>query len=89
MTPIIIFAMYYRMASKKIQIFTETAFNEEFPAGAEVTSCFYDYPKTFVKDQQTDYTVNGGVISMIDEVNKIYKALLTIPQSGGESSVFV
>ena len=60
------------------------AFNEEFPAGAEVTSCFYDYPKTFVKDQQTDYTVNGGVISMIDEVNKIYKALLTIPQSGGE-----
>ena len=26
----------------------------------------------------------GGVISMIDEVNKIYKALLTIPQSGGE-----
>jgi len=38
----------------------------------------------FVKDQQTDYTVNGGVISMIDEVNKIYKALLTIPQSGGE-----
>ena len=69
---------------KKIQIFTETAFNEEFPAGAEVTSCFYDYPKTFVKDQQTDYTVNGGVISMIDEVNKIYKALLTIPQSGGE-----
>ena len=69
---------------KKIQIFTETAFNEEFPAGAEVTSCFYDYPKTFVKDQQTDFTVNGGVISMIDEVNKIYKALLTIPQSGGE-----
>ena len=45
---------------------------------------FYDYPKTFVKDQQTDYTVNGGVISMIDEVNKVYKALLTIPQSGGE-----
>ena len=56
----------------------------ESPAGAEVTSCFYDYPKTFVKDQQTDFTVNGGVISMIDEVNKIYKALLTIPQSGGE-----
>ena len=54
------------------------------PTGAEVTSCFYDYPKTFVKDQQTDFTVNGGVISMIDEVNKIYKALLTIPQSGGE-----
>ena len=75
--------MYYRWHQKDSD-FTETAFNEEFPAGAEVTSCFYDYPKTFVKDQQTDYTVNGGVISMIDEVNKIYKALLTIPQSGGE-----
>lgn len=71
-------------AIQKIQIFTETDFNAELPEGAEVTSCFYDYPKTFIKDQQTDYTVNGKVISIIGEVNKVYKALLIIPQSGGE-----
>lgn len=70
---------------KKIQIFTETVFNEELPEGAEMTSCFYNYPKSIDKDQLTDLTVSGLVISTyIDKVNKVYKALLTVPQSGGE-----
>ena len=34
---------------KKIQIFTETAFNEEFPAGAEVTSCFMTIQRRLLK----------------------------------------
>lgn len=68
----------------KIQIFTETAFSQKLPEGAEVTSCFYNYPKTIAKYQWEDLTVDGGVISAVDKINKVYKALLTIPQSGGK-----
>lgn len=67
---------------QKIQIFTETALTEEFPAGTDVTSCFYDYPKTVNQYQQTDYTARGGVIWHVDKTNRIYKALMTIPQAG-------
>lgn len=69
-------------AIKKIQIFTETAFNDKFPRGAEVTSCFYDYPKIIDNYQQTDYTVDGGSIWRVDKTNRIYKALIIIPQPG-------
>ena len=34
---------------KKIQIFTETAFNEEFPAGAEVTPAFMTIRRRLLK----------------------------------------
>lgn len=67
---------------KKISIFTDAAFNETFPAGAEVTSCFYNYPKTISDNQQTDYTANGDTIYYVGQTNRIYKALLTVPQPG-------
>ena len=67
---------------KKISIFTDAAFNKNFPAGAEVTSCFYDYPKTIRDNQQTDYTAYGKTISYVRQTNRIYKALLTVPQPG-------
>lgn len=67
---------------EKIQIYTETDFNETFLEGAEVTSCFRNYPGTIDKYQQTDYTVEGGTISSVDKTNRIYKALMTIPQAG-------
>jgi len=69
-------------AIEKIQIFTETAFNEKFPKGADVTACFYDYPKVIDNYQQTDYTSQGGSILYVDKTNRIYKALMTIPQPG-------
>lgn len=67
---------------KKISIFTDAAFNENFPAGAEVTSCFYNYPKTINDNQKTDRTAYGETISYIRQINRIYKALLTVPQAG-------
>lgn len=67
---------------KKIQIFTETPFNEAFPEGADVTSCFQNYPKTVVEYQETDFTVRGGTISVVDKTNRLLKALMTIPQPG-------
>lgn len=69
-------------AIKKIQIFTETPFNEAFPEGADVTACFHNYPKTVVEYQETDFTVRGGTISVVDKTNRLLKALMTIPQPG-------
>lgn len=67
---------------KKIQILTETIFSSAFPEGAEVTSCFVDYPKFVLSYQQTDLTVHGEVIRNVDKTNRIIKVLLTIPQPG-------
>lgn len=67
---------------KKISIFTDSAFNENFPAGSEITSCFYNYPKTISDNQQSDYTANGQAISYVEQINQMYKALLTVPQPG-------
>lgn len=67
---------------KKISIFTDAAFNENLPAGAEVTSCFYNYPKTISDNQQSDYTADGQAISYVEQINRMYKALLTVPQPG-------
>lgn len=67
---------------KKISIFTDAAFYENFPAGAEVTSCFYNYPKTISDNQRTDYTANGNTIYYVEQINRIYKALLAVPQPG-------
>ncbi len=67
---------------EKIQIFTETAFNESFPTGADVTACFSDYPKTIDGDQLRDYTANGTPILGVDKTNRIFKTLMTIPQPG-------
>lgn len=67
---------------KKIQIFTETTFNGTYSQGSDVTSCFFNYPLYIDKYQCTDYTAQGGSISYVDETNRIYKALMIIPQPG-------
>lgn len=69
-------------AIKKIQIFTETPFGEAFPEGADVTTCFHNYPKTVVEYQETDFTVRGGSISVVDKTNRLLKALMILPQAG-------
>lgn len=69
-------------AVEKIQIFTVTDFNEKFPKGSDVTSCFSEYPKQIDTYQRADYTAQGGVISSVDKTNRIYKALMTIPAPG-------
>lgn len=63
---------------KKISIFTDVDFNEKYPAGAEVTSCFSDYPKAMEGYQQTGDTANEESILY----KRIHKALLTTPQPG-------
>ncbi|MBD3590692.1 DUF5034 domain-containing protein [Bacteroides sp. GM023] len=63
---------------KKVSIFTDIDFNEKYPAGAEVTSCFSDYPKAMAGYQKTDDTAHGEDILY----ERIHKALLTTPQPG-------
>lgn len=62
---------------KKISIFTDVALNENLPAGAEVTSCFSEYPKTIGNQQTIDETYKEAIL-----YRRMHKALLTVPQPG-------
>lgn len=66
----------------ELNIYTEETFNEEFPKGANVTSCFQDYPISLTRYQINDITGQQDTIKYMKPVNQIFKALTTIPQPG-------
>lgn len=63
-----------------IRIFTETNFSEKYPAGADVSSLFYNYPRHMGTGQIAD---NDGSIKRAGETSCLFKALVTAPAQSG------
>jgi len=67
----------------KLNINTVNALNQDYPAGADVTTCFKNYPGQ-TELQIWDSTQKGDTIDVITG-SKIYLALRTIPKAGSHS----
>jgi len=64
----------------KLDINTVNALNQDYPAGADIRTCFENYPR-MVEQGIGDYTQKGDTIDLMTG-SKIYLALRTIPQAG-------
>jgi hypothetical protein len=64
----------------KLDINTVNTLNQDYPAGADIRTCFENYPRT-VEQGIGDYTQKGDTIDIMTG-SKIYLALRTIPQAG-------
>ncbi|WP_321438352.1 DUF5034 domain-containing protein [uncultured Bacteroides sp.] len=67
----------------KLNINTVNILNQDYPVGADVTTCFKNYPRS-TEQQILDSTQKGDTIDVMYG-SKIYLALLTIPQAGSHS----
>lgn len=67
----------------KLDINTVNTLNQDYPVGADVTTCFKNYPRT-VEQNIGDSTQKGDTINVMYG-NKIYLALRTTPQAGTHS----
>ena len=66
----------------QLDIYTVENFNEEYPAGSNISVSFKNYPLT-LRDNVVHITERGGVIKDIgSSIGNIYKALMTIPPAG-------
>ncbi len=64
----------------KLDINTINTFNQDYPVGADIRTCFENYPGS-VEQYIGDYTQKGDTIDIMTG-SKIYLALRTIPQAG-------
>lgn len=64
----------------KLDIKTINTFNQDYPVGADIRTCFENYPGS-AEQYIGDYTQKGDTIDIMTG-SKIYLALRTIPQAG-------
>jgi len=67
----------------KLDINTVNALNQNYPVGADITTCFKNYPGQ--TEQQIWSTAQKGDTINVMYGNKIYLALRTTPQAGTHS----
>lgn len=82
--PLVNETQYYMLANgiQNIRIYTLTSFNENYPAGSDVSECFKPYP-ILLNNHLYDLTLYGTPIKRLnDRGNTLYKALRTIPDPG-------
>ncbi len=65
----------------KINIYTIHPLNQEYPADADITSCFKEYPLS-LKNKIDDSTVRGYPITHLKAASSLYKALFAVPDAG-------